>query len=216
MLCQGGTVSTGVGWTGDFPWSRKQDIQDAWIGDVPSVFSIECMIMLRIWWSTKANSLLDYFFILVTCLLESAWYVKEKLDFTERLGIDHSWQCVILMTHDVVAWCDPALNPAPFPRCLLPQALCQNESSCESFHIKCVPPTDSLSCKSKSFWYERFCMKPRFEKKAQDNSEISYCKVNRNGQEEMAQPDYHLSFWCLEILVFAWSHLELILAMHSA
>ena len=36
-VSQGGAVSTSVGWTGDFPWSRQQDIQDAWKGDASSI-----------------------------------------------------------------------------------------------------------------------------------------------------------------------------------
>lgn len=69
VLCQGGTVSTGVGWTGDFPWSRKQDIQDAWIGDGPSVFSSECMIVREYSDPSKQIPYLIIIFILLTCRL---------------------------------------------------------------------------------------------------------------------------------------------------
>ena len=38
---------------------------------------------------------------------------------------------------------------------------------------KCVPPTGSLPCKSKSFSYERFCTKPRFETETQGNLKVA-------------------------------------------
>ena len=97
--------------------------------------------------------------------------------------------------HDIVKrnWILIILGNRPPPRYLLP--LFENEYSCETVHMKCVSPTGSFPCKSNSFLYERFCTGTRFETEAQDNSaEMAYCKVNRDGQEEMAQPDCHLSF----------------------
>jgi len=42
----------------------------------------------------------------------------------------------------------------PFPSCIL--HLSQNESSCETIHMKTCPPTGSFSCESNSLPYEDF------------------------------------------------------------
>lgn len=49
----------------------------------------------------------------------------------------------------------------------------QNEASCETIHMEMYPPTDSFSCKSNFFSYERFCTKTRLETEAQGNSEMA-------------------------------------------
>ena len=51
----------------------------------------------------------------------------------------------------------------PFPSCLVP--LSQSESWCIAFHMKTSFPSHAD---------KRFCTRPRFEKEAQNNSEMSY------------------------------------------
>ena len=53
-------------------------------------------------------------------------------------------------------------------------ALCQNEASCETIHIKCIPHRGSFSCKSKSISYEKISARTRFETVAQGNSDMAY------------------------------------------
>ena len=53
--------------------------------------------------------------------------------------------------------------------------LCVKTSrSAKPFFWKCVSATNSLSCKSKSFSYEKYCTKTRFETEANQNSEMGY------------------------------------------
>ena len=60
----------------------------------------------------------------------------------------------------------------PFLSC--PLSPCQNESTCESIHMKSVLSVSSFSCKSNSISYERFCTKTRFETEARGNLEMTY------------------------------------------
>ena len=52
--------------------------------------------------------------------------------------------------------------------------LCVKTSLCKTIHMKYVPPTGSLSCKSNSFSYQRSSARPRFETEAHGNSEVVY------------------------------------------
>ena len=45
--------------------------------------------------------------------------------------------------------------------------------STKPFIWKWVPPAGSFSCKSNTFWYERFCTKIRFETEVPDNLEMT-------------------------------------------
>ena len=54
-------------------------------------------------------------------------------------------------------------------------AFCVKKSlQAKPFIKRSVPPSSSFSCKSNSFWYDRFSVKTRFETKAQGNLEMVY------------------------------------------
>ena len=58
----------------------------------------------------------------------------------------------------------------PFPSYLLP--LCQNESTCETIHMKMSSPARPFSCESNSFSFDWFRTRARFETEVKGNSEI--------------------------------------------
>ena len=149
-------------------------------------------------------------FILITCLLENAWYVKKKLDFTEKLSIDHSWQFV--RHFDDSKFCcrfvwsgfkPGSISELPFAsvsKRVFMWIFSYKNVCCLLIHYH----ANQTHFVMKGF-ARRLVLKQRHKATQKTN-----CKVNRGGQEETAQPDYHLSFWCLEILfllgvIWSWS-----------
>ena len=55
-----------------------------------------------------------------------------------------------------------------------PLPLFQNESTCETIHMKMCSTFMSISCKSNSFSFEWVRTKTRFETEANSNSEMAY------------------------------------------